>query len=165
MKERFKKADSIRIIAQLSAYLNTLADDKEYIITINEYKPKRSVSANALLWELIGQLAAATGEHKTDIYRHYIKEIGGNYETICIQNKAVKDFQRLWESGHVGRFCEEIPSKLDGCTNLIVYTGSSDYDTKTMSRLLDMVIQDCVEQGIDTYDKAELERLYEEWGR
>jgi len=165
MKEVFKKSEAIRIIAQLSAYFNSLDDEKEYTITVAEIKKKRSLSANAYLWELIGQLAALTGEPKTDVYRHYIKEIGGNYETICIKNNAVKDFQRLWESGHVGRFCEEIPSKLKGCTNLIVYTGSSDYDTQTMSRLINMVVQDCKEQGIETLTPQELAQMTEEWGR
>ncbi len=165
MKELFKKADSIRIIAMLSAFLETLDGDKEYEITIQEHKQKRSLNANAYFWKLCDELAVKTREQKTDIYRHYIKEIGGNTEQICILTKAAEDFKRMWSAGHIGRFCEEIPSKLPNCTNLIVYTGSSDYDTAQMSRLIDMVVQDCKEQGIETLTPQELERLTEEWGR
>ena len=100
---------------------------------------------------------------KTEIYRSYIKEIGGNSEIICIQDKALKHFREIWEQGHIGRFTEICDSKLKGCTNVIVYYGSSDYDTGTMSRLIEMVVQDC-EQEIPTYNQAELQKLCEEWG-
>lgn len=164
MNENFKKADSLKIIMQVSQYLETLADDKEYTITIKEHRKKRSLSANALCWKLIGKLAEKTRIPTTEIYRHYIKEIGGNFETICIQRKAVESFKTMWEAGHIGRFCEEMASKVPGCVNLIVYTGSSDYDTATMSRLIDMIIQDCNEQGIETYNPAELEKILIAWG-
>lgn len=164
MNETFKKADSLKIIMQLSKYLETLSDEKEYTIEIKEKRKKRSLSANAYCWELIGKLAEKARIPTTEIYRHYIKEIGGNYETICIQKKAVNSFKSLWEAGHIGRFCEEIPSKLPGCVNLVVYTGSSDYDTNQMSRLIEMIIQDCNEQGIPTYNPEELEKILIDWG-
>ena len=46
-----------------------------------------------------------------------------------------------------------------------LYYGSSTYNTKQMSRLLDAVIADCKEQGIDVATPAELALLKEEWGK
>lgn len=165
MKEiRFKKSDTVKVIAELASFIDSLDNDKEYILTVKEHKQKRSLNANSYFWELCGKLAEKTHIPKTEIYRSYIKEIGGNSEIICIQDKALKHFREIWEQGHIGRFTEICDSKLKGCTNVIVYYGSSDYDTTTMSRLIEMVVQDCVEQEIPTYNQAELQKLCEEWG-
>lgn len=160
----FKKADFIKVVAEVSAYINSLDDNKEYKLEIKEHKQKRSLNANSYFWELCGKLAEKTHIPKTEIYRSYIKEIGGNSEIICIQDKALKHFREIWEQGHIGRFTEICDSKLKGCTNVIVYYGSSDYDTGTMSRLIEMVVQDCIEQEIPTYNQAELQKLCDEWG-
>lgn len=165
MKEiRFKKSDTVKVIAELASFIDSLDSEKEYILTVKEHKQKRSLNANSYFWELCGKLAEKTHIPKTEIYRSYIKEIGGNSEIICIQDKALKHFREIWEQGHIGRFTEICDSKLKGCTNVIVYYGSSDYDTGTMSRLIEMVVQDCEEQGIPTYNQAELQKLCEEWG-
>lgn len=164
MELRFKKADTVRIMAELARVFDELEPDKEYALTVEEKKQKRSLDANALFWVLCGKLAAKTRISKTEIYRHYIKEIGGNFDVICIQDKALEHFRKLWEEGHIGRFTETEESKLQGCTNVIVYYGSSDYNTEQMSRLIDMVVQDCEEQGIPTYNQEELQKLCDEWG-
>ena len=161
---RFKRTDFIKVVAAISAFIDSITDDKEYIITIKEHKQKRSLNANSYFWELCGKLAEKTHIPKTEIYRSYIKEIGGNSEIICIQDKALTHFREIWEQGHIGRFTEICDSKLKGCTNVIVYYGSSDYDTTTMSRLIEMVVQDCVEQEIPTYSQTELQKLCDEWG-
>jgi hypothetical protein len=161
---RFKKSDTVKVIAELASYIDSLDSEKEYILTVKEHKQKRSLNANSYFWELCGKLAEKTHIPKTEIYRSYIKEIGGNSEIICIQDKALKHFREIWEQGHIGRFTEICDSKLKGCTNVIVYYGSSDYDTTTMSRLIEMVVQDCIEQEISTYNQAELQKLCEEWG-
>lgn len=161
---RFKKADTIKVVAELASYIDSLDDGKEYKLEIKEFKQKRSLSANAYFWKLCDELAAKIRIPKTDIYRSYIKEIGGNSDMICIQDFALDDFRKAWEEGHIGRFTETAESKLEGCTNVIVYYGSSDYDTEQMSRLIQMVVQDCEEQDIPTYDQEELQRLCDEWG-
>lgn len=160
----FKKADTVKVIAELASFIDSLDSDKEYILTVKEHKQKRSLNANSYFWELCGKLAEKTHIPKTEIYRSYIKEIGGNSEIICIQDKALTHFREIWEQGHIGRFTEICDSKLKGCTNVIVYYGSSDYDTGTMSRLIEMVVQDCIEQEIPTYNQAELQKLCDEWG-
>lgn len=160
----FKKADTVKVIAELASFIDSLDNEKEYILTVKEHKQKRSLNANSYFWELCGKLAEKTHIPKTEIYRSYIKEIGGNSEIICIQDKALNHFREIWEQGHIGRFTEICDSKLKGCTNVIVYYGSSDYDTGTMSRLIEMVVQDCIEQEIPTYNQAELQKLCDEWG-
>lgn len=45
----------------------------------------------------------------------------------------------------------------------ICYYGSSTYDTKQMARLIDLVVEDCKQQGIETLPPEELERMALEW--
>ena len=44
-----------------------------------------------------------------------------------------------------------------------VFTGSSTYDTKEMSVLVNGVVSECQEQGIETMPPAELGRMLEMW--
>jgi hypothetical protein len=48
---------------------------------------------------------------------------------------------------------------------VIVYYGSSEYDTAQMSRLIDRIVEDCKEQGIETMPQAELDSLLTQWGK
>jgi hypothetical protein len=56
-----------------------------------------------------------------------------------------------------------MPSKLEGCTKVILYYGSSEYDTQQMSVLIDHLIADAKELGIETLTPADLERMMVEW--
>ena len=56
-----------------------------------------------------------------------------------------------------------MPSKLPGCVNVILYYGSSTYDTAQMSRLINLAVQDCKEQGIETMTPQELAAMMEGW--
>ena len=48
--------------------------------------------------------------------------------------------------------------------NVTLYYGSSTYDTKQMSRLIDNIVQDCQAVGIETLTPDKLALLLEEWG-
>lgn len=60
---------------------------------------------------------------------------------------------------------EVVDSTLDGCKKVFAYYGSSTYDTKEMSRLIDSVIQDCAALQIETIPPSELDMLLKEWGK
>jgi len=55
------------------------------------------------------------------------------------------------------------PSTLDGCTNVILYYGSSVYDSKQMAALIDNLVQDAQALGIETLPPAEIARLNSQW--
>lgn len=162
---RFKKADTVRVIAELASYIDSLDDEKEYILTIKEHKQKRSLNANSYAWTLMDKLAEKLKMAKTDIYRSYIKEIGGNNSLVCVQDKALDDLIKTWETHGVGWLAETEKSKLDGCTNVRLYYGSSVYDTAQMSRLIELIVADCKANDIETLTPEELSRMSEEWGR
>lgn len=140
-----------------------LHEAEKLSIEIKKYRKKRSLDANAYAWVLMDKLAAKTGIPKTEIYRSYIKEIGGNSDTICLINKAVDKVCEGWERNGIGWQTDTMPSKIDGCTNVILYYGSSTYDTEQMKRLIDIIIQDCEEQGIPTATPDEIANMLSLW--
>ena len=82
-----------------------------------------------------------------------------------MMTEAVQDFERRWKNGHKGRLIETRESKLPGCTTVLAYYGSSDFDTREMSRLIDNCLQDCQAAGVDTTPPDKISLLLEEWGR
>lgn len=164
MKREFTKEEKIKVIAEFVSYLDSLQDGKKYELTVKEVKPRRSLDANAYCWVLLDKIAAQIHEAKEEVYRGYIKEIGGNSDIVCVKNEAVDKLRQAWERNGLGWQSDTMPSKIDGCTNMVLYYGSSSYDGEQMARLIDLVVQDCNVLGIDTKDPAELEKLVEEWG-
>lgn len=138
--------------------------DKDLRVSLKQWKEKRSLDANSYFWVLLDKLALLLNKSKTELYRSYIKNIGGVSDTVCVTNKAVDDLCKAWESKGIGWQTDRIESKIEGCTNVVLYYGSSVYDSAQMSRLLDLVIQDCEEQGIPTITARELEEIKARWG-
>ena len=138
---------------------------KKYSIEIKEHKERRSLDANAYFWVLLDKLAEKVNIPQTEIYRNYIREIGGVSETVCVKNEAVEKLCEGWGRNGIGWQTDTMPSKIEGCTNVILYYGSSTYDTKQMSKLTNFVVEDCKAQGIETMTPRELALLNEEWGR
>ena len=137
---------------------------KVYTCIIKEYRKKRSLDANAYMWSLLGKLAPEVGSTPEDVYRRILRDIGDNYEVFPVRNDIADRFPAIWEADHVGWFAQDIgPSKHEGYTNFRCDYGSSVYDTKQMARLIDFVIDECKEYGIETLSELELSRLKEEW--
>lgn len=144
--------------------IDTLKDGKAYDVEIKEHREKRSLDANAYFWVLVDRLAEKLRIPKTEIYRRYIREIGGNNETVCVTAEAADKLRNGWEHNGLGWQTDTMPSKIPGCTNVILYYGSSTYNIRQMSHLIDMAVQDCQEQDIETLPPDKLAGLMEEWG-
>ena len=133
-------------------------------VKVGKFKKKRSLDANAYAWVLISKLAEKLNIPKSEIYRSAIKEIGGNSDTVCIQDKAVQSLRDGWERNGIGWMTETMPSKIEGCTNVVLYYGSSTYDSSQMCRLISLIQEDCRLQGIEVKSKEEVESLLRQWG-
>lgn len=144
--------------------LDNLKDDKELTVIIKEYRKKRTLSQNAYMWVLLDEIAKAVNRSKEDVYRELVKDYGV-FEILPLKDEAVKRFNHNWEKNGLGWFTEIIgKSKLKGYTNLIAYYGSSTYDTQEMARLLDAVINECKDLGIQTMTLSEIMLLQNDNG-
>lgn len=133
-------------------------------ITIKHHRKKRSLDANAYAWVLMSKLAQVLNIPKTEVYRQYIKEIGC-YEPMPIKDERVGDFEKIWGSKGTGWVLEVIDdSKLKGYKLCHAYYGSSAYDTKQMSRLIDLIVEDCKLQEIETLTPSEIAKIKAQWG-
>lgn len=134
-------------------------EETELDITAKKHRKKRSLDANAYAWVLIGKIAEVMHIDRKEVYRDAIRSIGGNHEIVCVQDKAVESLRRGWESLGIGWQMETMPSKIKDCTTVFLYYGSSTYDTKQMSLLIDHLVQDAKALGIETLTPAELEAM------
>lgn len=128
-------------------------------VEIKAKRPRRSLDTNAYAWVLIDKLAAKLNRSKLEIYREAIRGIGGVSDTVCIRDIAVQNLIDGWEHNGAGWFAETAPSKLPGCVNVTLYYGSSTYDSKQMSALIDHVVQDCKAVGIETMTPEQIAAL------
>ena len=141
-----------------------LEQDKTKKFEVKEYKEKRSLDSNAYCWVLLGKLQDKLQIPKEEIYKDLIKNIG-SYEIVPIRNEAVEKFRRSWSKNGLGWITETMKSKLKGFTNVITYYGSSSYNTAEMSKLIELVVQECQQLGIETKPKEEIESLLESWNK
>ena len=136
---------------------------KPVSIEIKGARFRRSLDANAYAWVLIDKIAEKTGIRKTEVYRHTIKEIGGVSDTICVMDKAVDRLREGWEKNGIGWQTDVMPSKVAGCTNVILYYGSSVYDSKQMSQLISSLVQDAEALGIPTITEEQAQKMLGNW--
>ena len=136
---------------------------KKYTVTIKEFRKKRSLDANAYAWVLMNKLADKLNKGVRDLCRHYIPDIPENSQVVCVPTEAVEKLQSGWEHNGIGWCSDTLKSKLPGCTNVVLYYGSSTFDQKQMGVLLDLIIADCKQVGVEYMTPEELERLKGEW--
>lgn len=160
----FQKHDKIKVIAETDSYIDSLKPGKKYILTIKEKKNARSLNANNLFWKLCDELAAVLNISKTELYRSYIKEIGGNYSEVMVKKEAVEETCRYWNEKGLGWISEIMSDEYCDYVCVWLYYGSSSYNTAQMSRLIGLITQDCKEYGIPTLDDIEMQRLIDNWG-
>lgn len=141
-------------------WLDTQPDNKTY--EAKEHREKRSLDANGYLWVLISKIGEVIKVPKEEIYKDMIKGVGV-YEVVPIKNEAVNKFCEAWHKNGLGWITETTKSKLEGYTNVLAYYGSSEYDTKEMSRLIDGIVQECRELDIETKSDEEIKSLVENW--
>lgn len=144
--------------------VDALRENDKLSLKICKYKQKRSLDANAYCWVMISKIAEVTNQRVTDIYRAAIKEVGGNSDTVCVQDHAVEQLCAGWQRNGIGWVTDTMPSKIEGCTNVILYYGSSTYDSAQMHRLIEIILQDCTGLGIEVKSAEEIDSLLNSWG-
>ncbi len=138
--------------------------DRLYDLEVKEHREKRSLNANAYAWVLIHKLAAAMRIKPIEVYREAVLGVGDNYTPMCVREQDVERHRRIWESHGDGWQCvDRGESNVPGCRTVFAYYGSSAFDTRQMSRLIDSLIQDCKALDIETLPPDKLAALVGEW--
>lgn len=118
---------------------------EEVDITIKNISKKRSKNANDYFWEIVGQIADKLRASKEEIYFEMLKKYG---QSITV---TVKEGVELDRAGI--KYYERIQDGLKNGVKFVAYRvfiGSSQYNTKEMSILIDGTVQEAKELGIQT---------------
>ena len=134
-----------------------------YDLTIKPIMDGRSLSANAYAWVLMDKIAKALRTTKEAVYREFIRKVG-SFNILKIKSYAADRFIERWELNGLGWVAEKM-GRSDGMTDVVAYYGSSSYDTFEMSILIDEIVTEAKDLGIETMPPDELERLIQSWGR
>lgn len=151
------------------AMFDELKDCEKLSFKVGKFRNKRSNEANAYMWVLCGKLAEKLCDTtkikhtKEDIYRNAVRELG-----ICrqveIDEKAADTLIHSWSLHGLGWFSEQLDyGKNDGFVLIDLYYGSSCYNTKQMSRLIENIVQDCEAVGIPTKTPNEIADMLSLW--
>lgn len=136
----------------LENFKNDLLD-----ITVQKHREKRSIGANALLWKCLGDIAAALMADKWDVYLQMLKRYG-KYTYICVKPSVVAAVKSQWRESEV---IGDIKINGSDAVQMLCYFGSSTYNTHEFSVLLDGVISEMEEIGLETPCSEDMRRAIE----
>mgnify|MGYP002513475676 CR=1 FL=1 len=147
----------------IASQLDEVKDIEKLSIKAVKYREKRSLDANRLLWLCIGRIAAELKEEPWNVYLMMLKRYG-KFTYIVVKENAVDAVKAQWRETEV---VGEITVNGQKAIQMLCYFGSSTYDTKTFSNLLEGVISELKEMGLETplseEVKAVMERYEQEW--
>lgn len=126
---------------------------------IAKAKQKRSLNANSYAWQLMTKIGDALRISKEDVYLDMLKSYGQG-GAISVEERFADNFKRTY------KYHESLgKSQLKGKTfeHFRFWVGSSEYNTYEMSVLIDGIVQEAKQLGIETLTPIELARLKDEW--
>ena len=126
-----------------------------------KHRNKRSLDANAYCWVILQKIAEVLHQDKWNVYLEMLGKYGVFTHIIVKPNvvdKVKEEWRTVKELGEVS---------VNGMTGIQLqcYFGSSTYNTKEMSVLIDGIVYEAKELGIETLPPDELERMKIEWNQ
>ena len=145
--------------------LKAICDNKKLIaIECKEHRKKRSLDANSYAWVLITKIADIQRTSKDEVYIEMLKRYGqrekqlisiiDNEEAIAMIYRATNNHCTVVGEGTVNG---------KQFKHLAILIGSSQYDTRQMAILIDGIVSECKEMGIETLPPDEIKALKESW--
>ena len=149
--------------------LNLLNDlkqkEKKLDIEIKQHREKRSGRANRYFWELLNQICEYQDVDPIEDYKRRVFELG-IFKITPVLEEDFGTWKKVWEERGIAWACEKLDTKIINgikICDLVLYYGSSSFNTKQMSRLIDNLVQDCKAWGIETKTQQEINSLLQEW--
>lgn len=144
--------------------------DKELSVEVKEYRKHRSLTANAYYWTLLTELAKKIGRGNSYMHNKMLCEYSS---PVILEDVPMTAFipdtyealEKIFnaETYHLKPTTKVIAGKNGDLRCCYVMKGSHDMNTEEFSRLLNGLIDECQQCGIETLTPDELARLrYEE---
>jgi hypothetical protein len=139
--------------------LDKLQSCEKLVVEAKKYRKHRSLNANAMLWACLEEMAGALRTDKWDVYLMMLRQYG-KHTYVCVKPDVVEAVKKQW------RETEEIGNiEINGqkAVQLLCYFGSSTYDTAEFSRLLDGVVCEMEQLGLQPPLSEDMKRALEIW--
>jgi len=132
-------------------------DVREWELTIEKRKKKRSLDSNAYAWSLIGKIADVLRASKEQIYLTMLQNYGQSTVISVLSSIEVKGFFKYYDEFGKGT--------VNGkeFTHYKVYKGSSEYDSREMAILIDGIVSEAQALNIQTLTPGEIAKLNQMW--
>lgn len=111
------------------------------------------------MWACINDITNVFGGDKWNVYLQLLRKYG-QYTFIEMPEAALPKFKKMY------RECDVVGSRYTDSGDMLqvlCYYGSSTYDTKEFSVLLDGVIDDMKAAGLDTPTSEDIKAALEAW--
>lgn len=133
---------------------------------VKDYKPKRSLNANGYCWVLCDNIAKELSKDgtittKEVVYQDSILQIG-TFEPMIWEEKNFEKCKEIWQKQGLGFLVQEVARK-NKCVKVHCYYGSSTYDSKEMSLLIQSLVELAESLNLETKTKAEIDSLLRCW--
>lgn len=139
-----------------------------YTISVKQKRGKRSLSANGYAWVLMQRIAEELSKNglytsRNEVYKKAIVDCQA-FQYVAVQTEHTEAFIKKWQAKGLGWVAIDCgPCKnFDGHT-IQIFHGSSSYNSKEMARLIDCLVDECHQLGIETKPQDEIDNLLNEW--
>ena len=125
--------------------------DKDKLYEVKEYKKKRNNSQNSRYWKLINELSLKLRISVEKLHFEMLKNYSQRYEILVPADKEIRGIEYYEKKSKITK---------NGMEYIVyhVYTPSHELKTDEFAILLDGLIQECKQQGIDVRSPDEIKR-------
>ena len=128
-----------------------------YEFVVRKKKKTKSLTANAYMWVLCDEIARILQSTKDEVYKQAVANVGVFFPLSC-ESAAFARARAVWESQGAGFFCN-VTREQAGRTEFNAYVGSSQYTQEELSRLIEELVAEAENLGIDTKASRECRAL------
>lgn len=126
--------------------------DKDKVFEIKEFKKKRTLNQNNYYWELLGELSLALRLPPEELHKRMLKDYSQKYQIMIpyeIELRGIEYYDKksvIEKNGNKFQVYE-------------VYVPSHELKTKEFAILLDGLINECKQVGIETLTPDEISEM------
>lgn len=131
--------------------INWLLENQSELFEVNVYKEKRNKDQNAKYYKLLNQLSKKLKIGVEELHFDMLKNYSTRFEMLVPATTEIRGIEYYEKKSKIVK---------DGKEFYVyhVYTPSHELKTDEFAILLDGLIQDCKQQGIDTRSPDEIKR-------
>lgn len=121
-------------------YLIHTEEDKTYELT--EYQEKRNLNQNAMYWKLLNELALAMKMSIEQVHKQMLRDYSVRYEILVPDDYELRGIEYYDKKGSITKNGKKF-------NVYYIYTPSHELNKEEFSNLLNGVIQECENVGVN----------------